>query len=252
VLTLTTVTAAAQQPMPRTTKEQIKGAPMVSTEKLQGTVVLVDGNHLLVRMSSGDLRTFDVPESRRFIVDGRELSVHELKPGTALTATVTTTATPVTDRTTTVGTGKVWHVSGNTVIITLPNNENRMYKVDNNYRFNVEGKEASVHELRKGMVISAQKIVEEPRTVIASDTVVVGKAPPPPQPPKTVAQAPVPERPAPAPAPARPEPAAAPAEPTADRLPATLPKTGSPLPLAGTLGVVFIIASLGSRRLRRS
>ena len=163
--------------MPQTSKKSIAGAPAVKTEQLQGTVLAVDGNHLAVKMADGQIRTFNVPESRRFLVDGKELKVGQLKPGTQLTATVTSTRTPVTDRTTTIGSGKVWFVAGNTVIVTLPNNENRQYTVDENYRFNVEGQKASVHDLRKGMTISAAKIVEEPRVEIASNTVVTGEAP---------------------------------------------------------------------------
>jgi hypothetical protein len=72
----------------------------------------------------------------------------------------------------------VWFVSGNQLIVTLPNNENRIYTVNDDYRFTVEGQPASVHDLRKGMVISAQKIVEEPRTEMASDVAVTGEAPP--------------------------------------------------------------------------
>src|SRR6185295_981266 len=108
-----------------------------------------------------------------------------LKPGTKLTATVTTTKTPVTERTTTIGTGKVWWVAGNTVIITLPNNENRMYKVNDNYHFKVDGKDASVHDLRKGMVIAAEKIVESPKAELATNVAVTGEAPPAPQPRKS-------------------------------------------------------------------
>lgn len=177
-----TLTAAAQQGMPKTTRESIPSEATVKTETLQGTVVAVGGNHLAVRMANGDLRTFDPPASRRFVVDGKELTVSELKPGTSLTATVITTTTPVTDRTTTIGDGRVFFVSGNSVIVTLPNNENRMYKVNDGYRFNVDGRQASVHDLRKGMRISAQKIVEEPRTEIASNTTVTGQAPPEPKP----------------------------------------------------------------------
>ena len=184
----------AQQPMPRTTTEKIKGVASTKTEHLRGTVVFVEGNRLVVKMASGDLRTFETPESRRFIIDGKELTVGELKPGTKLTATVTTTTTPVLERTTTIGTGKVWFVSGNSVIITLPNNENRMYKVNDNYRFNVNGQKASVHELRKGMVIAAEKIVEAPKTEIASNVAVTGSAPPPPR--TEMARAPEPTRPA--------------------------------------------------------
>jgi len=245
----------AQEQMPRTTTERIKHAPSVKTDHLRGTVVYVEGNRLVVRMSTGELRTFETPDSRRFIIDGKELTASELKPGTKLTATMTTTTTPVTERTTTIGTGKVWFVSGNSVIITLPNNENRMYKVNENYRFNVNGEKASVHELRKGMVISAEKIVEAPKTEIASDVAVTGSAPPPPR--TEVARAPEPKpRPMPAATP-DPEPApapvhtaaAAPAEPEA--APTHLPHTGSPVPLVGFSGLLLIGTSLALRTARK-
>src|SRR6266513_1399955 len=102
------VTVTAAQQMPQTTKEKIQGTPSVKTEKLRGTVVHVEGNILVVEMSDGNLREFVVPESRRFNIDNHEISVHELKPGTKLEATVTTTTTPITQRTTTIGSGTVW------------------------------------------------------------------------------------------------------------------------------------------------
>src|SRR5579862_4107276 len=111
------VIGVAQQQMPVTTKESIKGNASVTTEQLHGTVEYVAGNHLVVRMTDGDIREFNVPAGRKFTIDGRDLTVHDLKPGTKLSATVTTTMTPVTDRTTTVGTGTVFWVAGKTVII---------------------------------------------------------------------------------------------------------------------------------------
>lgn len=244
--TILSAIAFAQQ-MPKTTKEEIKGASTVTTQQASGTVVAVEGNQLVVRMSTGGLRTFDVPESRKFIVDGKELTVHDLQPGTHLTATVTTTKTPVTDRITTIGSGKVWFVQGNTVIVTLPNGENKMYHVKDSFRFMVDGQPASVHDLRKGMTVSASKIVEEPRTEIASNTEVTGHAPPPPAPKPVVAEAPAPakEEAAPAPTPA-------PAEVAEAKQPAELPKTGSELPLAGVLGLLLTGSSFYIRKLRRS
>ncbi len=133
--------------------------------------------------------------------------------------------------------------------------------MDESYRFNVDGKPASVHDLRKGMHISAQKIVEEPRTEIASDTVVTGTAPAP-APPRAVAEARAPAPPAAAPAPApaptpAPAPAAAPApapaaapEPAPE--PKRLPDTASHLPLIGMIGLYLIGGSLLMRKLRRS
>lgn len=241
---------AAAQKMPTTTTQRIKGTPTVQTEQVSGTVVKVEGNTLLVRMSGGDLKEFVVPESRKFEIDGQTLTVHDLKPGTKLQATVTTTNTPVTERTTTVGTGKVWHVSGNTVILTLPNGENKMYKVKADYKFTVNGQKASIRDLRPGMTVAAEKIVEAPATELASDVAVTGHAPPPPKPKAEVAYhpAPVPAQ----PAAAEPAPAPAPVETARAEPPAKLPKTGSPLPAAGLLGLLLTGTSLSLRRLRRS
>jgi hypothetical protein len=71
----------------------------------------------------------------------------------------------------------VWYAQGNYVVLTLENGENKEYKVPESFRFNVEGKPASVHELKKGMKVTATKIVEEPQTEISSETAITGKAP---------------------------------------------------------------------------
>lgn len=266
--TATSIVAVAQEKgMPTTTKQIVRGATQVTNETLNGTVEYVEGNDLLVRMSTGELRHFNVPESRRFVIDGKDLTVHDLKVGTKLSATITTTTTPVTERTTTVGSGKVWWVNGRNVVLTLPNGENHSYKVEDSYRFNIEGnKQATVADLRKGMTVSAQRIVEEPRVEITSNTTVTGTAPPAAAPKQVVAQttkapatpvaapapAPAPRaevaqaRPTPAPAPAA---AAAPAQTTAPAArPTTLPTTGSQLPLVALLGVLMIGAGVGLRR----
>src|ERR1041384_674042 len=91
--------SAAAQEMPKTTSERVKGSPSVKTEQLHGTVVYVEGNDLVVKMSGGEIREFKVPPSRKFIIDGHQTNIAQLKPGTELTATVTTKTTPVTERT---------------------------------------------------------------------------------------------------------------------------------------------------------
>ena len=277
-----TLVAAAQ--MPSTTRTSIPGQATIKTETLSGTVVAIEGNHLAVRMSTGEMRTFDVKPGARATVDGKETGIEDLKVGTKLTATYTTTTTPITDRTVTVGTGRVWHVQGTTVILTLPNGENRMYKVKDDYKFTIEGnKKATVFDLRKGMVIAAEKIVEEPRMEIASNTKVTGTAPPPPQPRTEVAQA-QPQTPPPVPEPVAPPAKAAappveqaqtapPAKPTARPVeqaqassappsappveaaqtvpPEEAPKTGRLVLLAG-LAALLLIGVFGFRKLRRS
>jgi hypothetical protein len=110
-------------------------------------------------------------------VDGKPKTLKDLSPGTILTATATTTTLPITVRTTTVTNGTVWYVQGNYTIITLENGENREYNVPDGFTFTSNGKPATVKELRKGMKVSATKIVSEPSAEITSKTVVVGKSP---------------------------------------------------------------------------
>ena len=100
--------------------------------------------------------------------------------------------------------------------------------------------------LKKGMMISATKVVEVPETVVEQQRKLTGTMPPPP--PAPPADAPIlvaVERPAPAAAPA---PAAvASAEPA----PTTLPKTGSLTPLIGLLGLISLGLALGIRVIRQ-
>mgnify|MGYP003693989613 CR=1 FL=1 len=81
------------------------------------------------------------------MIDGQTRHIGDLKPGTVLTATVTTTTRPVTVRTTSVLNGTVWWVQGNYVVLTLENGENHEYHVPASFKFVVEGKPASVSEL---------------------------------------------------------------------------------------------------------
>ena len=170
--------AAGLQAQTTQTTTKTTDATQFSTTQLRGDVVMTEGNLLLVRLTpSGEYRYFNVQPGRQFLIDGKPRLIGDLRPGTSLLAMVNTRTESVTVRTTTVLNGTVWYASGNYVILTLENGENREYNVPESYRFSVEGKPASVRELRKGMKVSATKIVAEPRTEISSETVVTGTAP---------------------------------------------------------------------------
>jgi hypothetical protein len=240
-------TVAAQTPQQTT---QQRGAATTTTEKISGEVVKVDGNTLLVKMSTGELRTFsNIPDSRRAIVDGKEVGVRDLQPGTKLTATITKTMTPVTTRTVTVKTGTVWFVSGTTVILTHPDGKNKQYTVKDDYKFNVNGQPATVFDLRQGMTVAAEKIVEEPTMEITTDSRVVGTTPGA----APAAAAAAPKTAAPATSGSKPAatPTASSASAPAGAAPAKLPKTASPVPLMGLLGLLLTGGSLAMRKLRR-
>ena len=172
-------TAAGLRAQTTTSKvTEAAGEAKVTTEQIIGEVALVEGNRLIVKLEpKGLFRYFDIPPGRQFIIDGQTRLISDLRPGTVLTATATTTTQPVTVRTTTVTNGTVWYVSGNYVILTLPSGENREYVVPPTFRFIVEGKPASVTDLRKGMRVSGEKIVEEPRTEMSTKVAITGKAP---------------------------------------------------------------------------
>ena len=243
VLSLVATVAAGQATS--SSQSTTKGASTSRTQTLNGTVVQVDGNTVAVKMSSGEVRMFNPPPERRFVIDGKELRASELQPGTRLNATVTETSTPVTDRTVETLEGKVWYAAGPTVILTLPNGQNRQYTVPANspVKFTgADGKSMTVFDLRKDMNVKAVKITESPRIELASNVEVTGSAP------RASGGA------APAPTAA---PAARSAAPTttAEAAPArTLPKTASQLPLLALTGIASIVAglSLTVRRLRAS
>jgi len=208
------------------------------------TVVLVDGNDLVVKLPDGSLRHFpNVPDSVRVTVDGQKLGVHDLKPGMTIQRTIVKTTTPQLITTVQTVTGTVWHVNPPlSVILTLEDNTNQSFKIPNGQKFNVNGQMVDAWGLKKGMKISATRIVEVPETVVSQKTLLTGTAPPPPPPDQPILVAIV-RVPAPPPAPAA---APAPAEE-----PAKLPKTGSELPLIGLLGLVCLGSSFGLRLLRK-
>jgi len=181
LITAVGVMVLTAAPLAQTTKTtEPSGTAKATTSTMTGEVVLVDGNNVLVRMQpNSQYRIFNVQPDRQFIIDGQPKTVKELTPGTVLTATVTTRAQPVTDRTTTVTNGTVWFVdkARNHLIVTMNNGENRSYDVPQGFKFTVEGKPTTIDDLRQGMKLSATKIVSEPRTEISKETVVTGKSP---------------------------------------------------------------------------
>jgi LPXTG-motif cell wall-anchored protein len=212
-----------------------------------GTVVYVSGNDLVVKGVNGEVKHFVVPDSQRFDVDGKQLSVHQLKPGTHLTRTITTKTTPTTVKTVRTIEGKVWYVNPpNKVILTLPGGTNKEYNIPKGQMFDIDGQQQSAFHLRKGMNISATVVTEEPVTYVSQSQSLTGVAPaatpPPAQPmPETVAVLLI-ESPNPAPQPTQ----TAAAEPA----PKALPKTGSELPLIGLLGLGSLGAGMLTRRIR--
>jgi len=232
--------AAAQV---KSTETVEHGSPNKQVVIERGEVVYVSGNDLVVKMEDGSLRNFfDVPDSTTITVDGRQLNVHQLKPGMKVERQTVTTSTPRTITKVETVTGKVWQVTPpRSVILTLEDGTNQAFKIPKGQKFTIDGQETDAFGLKKGMTVSAQRITEVPETVVTQEVKRTGTMPPPPPAPKQ--DVPVLIVMAPAEAPVQ----IAAAEPA----PTKLPKTASELPLLGLLGMLFCGLSLASMVIRK-
>jgi hypothetical protein len=227
-----------------------------ATETKKFQVIAVDGNQLVVKLPEGT-RELTVPEDFRFNVDGKELSVHELKAGMTGTATVTTktTVTPVT--VTEVKNGTVLHVAGGSIIVRTDEG-NKMFTQSDIDKRGVKimrgGKPAEISDFRANDRLTATIITTMPPKVVTEKEVQATLA-------RSGGGTPA----APATAPARspsstPQAAGAPAATSgaaaapSGAAPRKLPKTASPLPVLGLVGLASLVAGPGSsaRRPRQS
>jgi hypothetical protein len=216
-------------------------------------VISVDGNNIVVRSAKGT-QEFAVPQDFRFTVDGKPVSVSELKPGMKGTATITTTTkvTPVT--VTEVRNGEVMRASGNSVVVRTSEGIRMFTPGDLNDRdvtIMRDGRPIELAELRQGDRLTATIITSKPPTVMTAQQVKasLSSAPPAPAPAATTGKS---APPAAAP-PAAAAPAPAPTTPAekAEPAPRKLPKTASHVPLAGLLGAVSLTFGLALTVIRR-
>jgi len=223
------VFAVSMSAQVQTTTSTTSGQSTHEVQVQRAEIVYVEGNDLVLKMEDGTIRHFpNVPESARATVDGKEIGIHDAKVGMKLEKTITTTTTPELVTTVQSVTGKVWYVAPPTsVTLTLENGQNQTFKIPKNQKFNVDGQMVDAWGLKKGMTISATRIVETPVTNINRVAQLTGTNPPPPPPPDVPLLIVVVPKPAPE---------------VAKATAPELPKTGSFLPLLGMLGML----SLGS------
>jgi hypothetical protein len=228
---------------PATTKTAGPRTHVVHQTHVQNAEVIhVSGHDIVVELENGRLELLNLPKDFKFDVDGKHLTVHELTPGTKLSQEIHTVSTPQEVTTVRTVNGKVWHISPPHLILSFPGGENKRYTVPEGIVFNIDGKEKTVFDLRKGMEISATVVTVAPQETISTHTVVTGQAPPPP---KVAFEGPLLiEPPVETPPPAV---TAKIEEPAAQEL----PKTAGILPLVGLVGFVFLALFVVLRIARR-
>jgi hypothetical protein len=214
------------------------------TKKFQ--VIAVDGNQLVVRVPEGT-RELTVPSDFQFNVDGKMLSVQELKPGMSGTATVTTRTTLVPVSVTEVKNGTVMQAQGNSIIVRTDDGIKMFTQGDIDKRgvkIMRDGQPAAISDFRANDRLTATIVTAKPPRTITEKEVQAtlaksgGAAAP------AGAAPPASSTP---PAAATPQPAAAPSQPapTSGAGARTLPKTASPLPSLALTGFASLLLALG-------
>jgi hypothetical protein len=225
-----------------TTTAVRRGDPTLETKVKNAEIVYVEGNDLVLKLNNGKVEHLIVPSDEKFTIDGKEFTVNELKAGTKLTQTITTTTTPRNVNTVRTLKGKVWHVNApGSVIVSLPDHTNQLYKVPSHATFTVNGQKKTVFDLKKGMKFEATIVTDEPQTVVEYSKSTVGAAPIPVTPPLLgvlLFQK------------ATPPPTEVASNVTTEQVD-RLPNTASPMPIFGLLGLLSIASSLGLGAVRK-
>ena len=218
------------------------GAPVAQTttttvDERNFEVISVDGNKLIVRNEKGT-QEYTVPDDFRFTVDGKKMSVSDLKAGMKGTATVTTTTTVKPVVVTEVREGQVLRASDTSVTVRLADGSTRRFTQGElstrGIQILKDGQPIQVAELRRGDPLTATIITNGPPVVLTEQevqaTLAESKAEPPPTQVAANAGAAQPAAPA-----ASPQPSAAPPTPQ--------PPESSGLGLTWYLVIAVVVAA---------
>lgn len=212
-----------------------------TTQVRRVEIVSVDGDTIVVRGEQGTER-ITVTDGFRVTVDGRPIAVSDLRPGMQGMARITTTQTVTPgQQSTDVKNGTIVERSGTSVVARLP--EGRKTYTDEelaarNIPVTVDGRPVKISSLWEGTKLIETTVTTMPEQVATQRQVDLALQAP---------QAAVAPTPAQAP---EPPPLVARAE-TEPSPVGELPKTASPLPAVGILGMVCSAAGLLLTRRRR-
>ncbi len=204
-------------------------------------VISVDGNKLVVRDERGT-QEITVPDDFRFTVDGKKLSVSELKPGMKGAATITTTTTIKPVAVTEVREGVVLRAGPSSIVVQDKEGVRKRFSQDQLDQRGIQilkdGRVMRIGELKEGDMLSATIISQVAPVVVTEKEVQATLDKSAPEPAKVAA----------AEAPAQPTPAASPqpsASPQATAAPPAQPAEQSGLGMAWYLVIaVLVVAAL--------
>jgi hypothetical protein len=152
------------------------GAEAQTTHQIdvnRGTVVYVAGNDLTVKMEDGTVKHFVVPAHYSLSVDGKDVMVQDLKPGTKLTQTITTTTED--QLVSEVRTVDVKVLESKPPYLTIASGDKiKHLRVPEGTKFTVDGKEMMLADLKADMQIKGTVVTTVPTTSVSQGKRVIG------------------------------------------------------------------------------
>ena len=154
------------------------GTPLAQTKTTVDVrdfeVISVDGNNLVVRDQKGT-EEYTVPDDFRFTVDGKKMSVSELKPGMKGTATITTTTTVKPVVVTEVRRGEVVRATPGSLTVRTPDGTVRRYtkgQLDaKGLQIFKDGRPVQLAELKAGDQLAATIVTNDAPVVLTEKEV---------------------------------------------------------------------------------
>ncbi len=146
----------------------------------RGTVIYAQGNDMVIKMEDGTLELFWVPIGYKVSVDGKQVAVQDLKPGTVLTQTITTTRQVqlITDiRTVDAKVLEVKPQSHPPTLTVSSGDKIRHYEVPEGTKFTLDGKEMTLADLSPDMQVKGTVITTIPYSSTSRSRKVSGQAP---------------------------------------------------------------------------
>ena len=119
------------------------------------TVVYVGGNDLVIKASDGKLLNYTVPSGVKFATGGKQVSISDLKPGTKITAPVSTGFDPQIVSSVSVVKGKVYAVTPPDGVTLLLSEGVKELSVPTGTTFMVDGKSLTAADLKPDMMVQA-------------------------------------------------------------------------------------------------